>query len=162
QDRIPRPARTLRFIWPPEIEGTLALLNGRPEIAARIKAAIHMDMVGGGPVTKAVFHVTRGPMSLPSFVHDVADYFGALVNRESYQYAATGSARYPLVAPDGGKEPLLAEFADFETGSDHVVYQDGAIGIPAISLNDWPDRYIHTNGDVPANIDPTKLMRAAF
>ena len=162
QKRIARPARTLRFIWPPEIEGTLALLNGRPEIAARIKAAIHMDMVGGGPVTKAVFHVTRGPMSLPSFVHDVADYFGALVNRESYDYAATGSARYPFVAPDGGKEPLLAVFADFETGSDHVVYQDGAFGIPAISLNDWPDRYIHTNGDVPASIDPTKLMRAAF
>ncbi len=32
---------------------------------------MHMDMVGGGPETKAVFHVTRGPMSLPSFVHDV-------------------------------------------------------------------------------------------
>jgi hypothetical protein len=29
-------------------------------------------------------------------------------------------------------------------------------------LNDWPDRYIHTNFDSPANIDPTKLKRAAF
>jgi hypothetical protein len=58
----------MRFIWPPEIEGTLTLLNGKPEFAAHIKAVIHMDMVGGGPVTKSVFHVTRGPMSLPSFV----------------------------------------------------------------------------------------------
>jgi len=29
-------------------------------------------------------------------------------------------------------------------------------------LNDWPDRYIHTNFDSAANIDPTKLKRAAF
>ena len=29
-------------------------------------------MVGGGPQTKATFHVTRGPASLPSFVNDVA------------------------------------------------------------------------------------------
>ena len=50
----------------------LALLNGRPEVAARIRAAVHLDMVGGGPETKAIFHVTRGPASLPSFVHDVA------------------------------------------------------------------------------------------
>jgi hypothetical protein len=29
-------------------------------------------------------------------------------------------------------------------------------------MNDWPDRYIHTNRDSAANIDPTKLKRAAF
>jgi len=42
------------------------------------------------------------------------------------------------------------------------VYQDSSFGIPAIYLNDWPDRYIHTNFDTAANIDPTKLKRAAF
>ena len=47
-------------------------------------------------------------------------------------------------------------------GSDHDVYQDSSFGIPAIYLNDWPDRYIHTNFDTAANIDPTKLKRAAF
>ena len=26
----------------------------------------------------------------------------------------------------------------------------------------WPDRYIHTNFDLPANVDPTKLRRAGF
>jgi hypothetical protein len=47
-------------------------------------------------------------------------------------------------------------------GSDHDVYQDSSFGIPAIYLNDWPDRYIHTNFDSAANIDTTKLKRAAF
>src|ERR1700741_3803178 len=47
-------------------------------------------------------------------------------------------------------------------GSDHDVYQDSSFGIPAIYFNDWPDRYIHTNYDSAANIDPTKLKRAGF
>src|SRR6266481_2522397 len=61
EGKLPRPARTIRFIWPPEIEGTTTLLNARPDLAQHIKAAIHMDMVGGGLDTKSVFHVTRGP-----------------------------------------------------------------------------------------------------
>jgi len=101
-------------------------------------------------------------MSLPSFVHDVAWAFATFVNEESYKFAATGSADYPLVAPEGGKEPLQAQFGDYTMGSDHDVYQDSSFGIPAIYMNDWPDRYIHTNFDSAANIDTTKLKRAAF
>jgi aminopeptidase YwaD len=189
EGKLARPARTIRFIWPPEIEGTLALLNGNGRssittvsssddkltqikerllvlpgsvLAQRIKTVIHMDMVGGGPETKAVFHVTRGPMSLPSFVHDVAWAFAEFVNEESYKFAATGKAEYPMVAPEGGKEPLRAEYSAYTMGSDHDVYQDSSFGIPAIYMNDWPDRYIHTNFDTAANIDTTKLKRAAF
>ena len=162
EGKLARPTRTIRFIWPPEIEGTLALLNGKPEFARRIKAAVHMDMVGGGPATKAVFHVTRGPRSLPSFVHDVAWAFAEFANEQSYKFAATGSSEYPLVAPEGGKEPLQAQFSAYTMGSDHDVYQDSSFGIPAVYLNDWPDRYIHTNFDSAANVDPTKLKRAAF
>jgi hypothetical protein len=162
EGQLASPARTIRFIFPPEIEGTLALLNGKPEFAKRIKAVVHMDMVGGGPVTKAVFHVTRGPMSLPSFVHDVAWSFAEWLNEETYKYAATGKSDYPMISPEGGKEPLRAEYSAYTMGSDHDVYQDSSFGIPAIYLNDWPDRYIHTNLDSPANIDPTKLKRAAF
>src|SRR5579871_5130062 len=162
EGKLDRPARTLRFIWPPEIEGTLTLLNAKPEFAQRIKAVIHMDMVGGNQNTKSVFHVTRGPMSLPSFVYDVAWAFGNFVNEQSYNFAAGLPARYSLVAPEGGKEPLLALDAPYTMGSDHDVYQDSSFRIPAIYLNDWPDRYIHTNMDSSANIDPTKLKRAAF
>jgi aminopeptidase YwaD len=162
EGNLARPARTIRFIFPPEIEGTLALLNGKPEFAKRIKAVVHMDMVGGGPETKAVFHVTRGPMSLPSFVQDVAWAFAEWVNEASYQFAATGTAEYPMVSAEAGKEPLRAEYSAYTMGSDHDVYQDSSFGIPAIYLNDWPDRFIHTNLDSAANIDATKLKRAGF
>jgi aminopeptidase YwaD len=162
EGRIPPPARTLRFIWPPEIEGTLALLVARPELAERIRAVVHMDMVGGGTETKAIFHVTRGPASLPSFVYDVGEAFGAFANAQSARFAMTGAAPYPLAAPEGGKEALRAAMVPFTMGSDHQVFTDGSFRVPAIYLNDWPDRYIHTNFDRPDNVDPTKLKRAAF
>ncbi len=162
EEKLSRPARTIRFVWPAEIEGTHAFLNGRPDIARRIKAAIHLDMVGGGPETKAINHITRGPASLPSFVNDVAENFAAWVNAQSEEFAKTQAADQPFVAPEGGKEPFMARFVPFTQGSDHQVYTDSSWGIPAIYMNQWPDRYIHTNFDVPSNIDPTVLKRFAF
>jgi hypothetical protein len=163
EKRVAAPARTLRFIWPPEIEGTLVLLTARPDIAARIKAVVHMDMVGGAPAaTKAVFHVTRGPASLPSFVNDVAEAIARVANSQTEAFAGTGRSSLTLHAPEGGKEAWQAEAVEFTLGSDHQVYADSSFAIPAIYLNDWPDRYIHTNADTAANIDPTKLKRASF
>jgi aminopeptidase YwaD len=162
EGRIPRPLRTIRFVWPPEVEGTMAILNAKPEWAKRVKAVVHMDMVGAGLESKSVFHVSGGPGSLPSFVYDIAQTFGAWVNHETYRYAATGESKYPLVSPKGGKEPLLAQLDEFDMGSDHEVYSDASWRIPAIYLHDWPDRYIHTTWDTPERIDPTKLLRAAF
>lgn len=162
EGRLPPPRRTLRFVWPPEIEGTLALLAGRPELAARFRAALHLDMVGGGPETKAVFHVTRGPASLPSFVHDLAAAQAAWVNERTAAWAAAGESPFPLLAAGGGREPLRAEPVELTLGSDHEVYGDSSFGVPAIYFNDWPDRYIHTDRDLPAFVDPTKLERVAF
>jgi aminopeptidase YwaD len=160
--KIRPPARTLRFVWPAEVEGTLALLNGRPELVNHIVSAIHLDMVGGSTETQAIFHITRGPASMPSFIYDVADSIGEFVNQQTDEFASTGSATFPLYSSEGEKRALQAEFANFSMGSDHEIYTDSSFGIPAIYFNDWPDRYIHTNFDTPANIDPTKLERAAF
>jgi hypothetical protein len=127
-----------------------------------MRAALHLDMVGGGPETKAVFHVTRGPASLPTFVHDLAAAQAAWLDAQTMAFAATGSAAFPLLAPGGGREPLRAEAVDLTLGSDHQIYSDSSFGIPAVYFNDWPDRYIHTDRDVAANLDPTKLGRVAF
>jgi aminopeptidase YwaD len=162
EGRLERPKRTLRFIWSPEIEGTLALLNQRPEFATQIKANIHMDMVGGGPVTKSIFHVAGGPKSLPSFIPGIGEAFGEYLNTETDAFASGYHSTFPFVSQEGGKEPLQAVLGQFHMGSDHDVYQEGSFKIPSVYMHDWPDRYIHTNFDMAANIDPTKLKRAGF
>jgi hypothetical protein len=109
-----------------------------------------------------VFHVTRSPKSLPTFVNDVGEAFGRFVNEQSYAFAATGEAPYPLVDAEGSKRALQAEIVDYTQGSDHDVWAEGSFRVPAIYLNDWPDRYIHTHADEVSHIDATKLRRAAF
>ena len=81
---------------------------------------------------------------------------------QTRRYADGEDVDFPLVAPEGGKEPLLALMEGLDMGSDHDVFFEGTWRIPGLYLHDWPDRYIHTNFDLAANIDPTKLKRAAF
>ncbi len=158
---LPRPSRTIRFLWPAEIEGSILYLAQHAD-PSRIKANIHMDMVGGGPVTKSVFRISGGPYSVPSFVSDLGHEIGNFVNDQTQRYADGESVAFPLVAPEGGKEPQQALMEGLDMGSDHDVFFEGTWRIPGLYLHDWPDRYIHTNYDLAANIDPTKLKRSAF
>jgi aminopeptidase YwaD len=158
---LQRPARSIRFLWPAEIEGSIIYLSEHVD-PSHIKANIHMDMVGGGPETKAVFRISGGPMSLPSFISDLGFEVGHFVNDQTEAYASGADVAFPLIAAEGGKEPLLAIMEGLDMGSDHDVFREGSWKIPGLYLHDWPDRYIHTNFDTAAMIDPTKLKRSAF
>lgn len=157
------PRRTIRFIWPPEISGTVAYFAQHPEIVRRMKAVVHCDMVGGNyAVTKSVLHVTHTPASLPSCVDTVGDIFGEYAIAGSAKAASGAGFEDALISPEGSKDSLVADITPFEMGSDHDVYQEGSFRIPAIYLRDWPDVFIHTNNDSPANIDTTKIKRSTF
>ena len=158
---LPAPRRSLRFIWPAEIEGSLIYL-AEMQNTSSIKANIHLDMVGGGQQTKSVFRISGGPMSLPTFIADVGHEIGHFVNDQTLRYASGEDVKYPLVSKEGSKNPQLALMEGISLGSDHQVFNESSWGIPGIYLHDWPDRYIHTNFDSAAMIDPTKLKRAAF
>lgn len=163
EGRIPRPELTIRFLWPCEVECTISLLNARPEFARRALATIHLDMIGGDTeITKSILRVHGSPPSLPSFVSDVGFTFGRWVNAQSMAYADTGRADFPLLDSQGSHRALQAEIGGFNEGSDHEVWAEGSWRVPVIYLADWPDRYIHTQRDVPDNLDPTKMRRAIF
>jgi hypothetical protein len=68
----------------------------------------------------------------------------------------------PLIDPAGDRRALQAEIGGFNEGSDHQVWAEGSWRVPVIYIADWPDRYIHTQRDVPENLDPTKMRRAMF
>ena len=165
---LPRPKRTLRFIWGPEVEGTMAYLAAHPEIRQRARADIHMDMVGGDFFkNKSVFHVTATPWSLPSFVTDVG---AALL--EAIRAGASGYAAGEMPAEagiietragrEGSRNELAADVTPYSPGSDHDDYDSSTIAVPSLYLRDWPDIYIHTDHDSLEQIDATKLRRVAL
>jgi hypothetical protein len=161
--RIPPPVRTIRFIWPSEMTGTIAYLTKYPEIASRIRAAVHLDMVGGDPfITKSILHVTRSPWSIATVTDDVEEVFGRYVIEGAFRAAGDGDMTHAIRSQGGSKDAFWADITPYESGSDHWIYQEGGFAIPSIYLRDHPDVYIHTTGDLADNIEPTKIKRSAF
>ncbi len=165
---LPRPKRTLRFVWGPEIEGTMAFLASHPEIKQRLRANIHMDMVGGDPFkNKSIFHVSGTPWSLPSFVTDVGAVFLDAIKTAASGYAAGElSADEGIVetrvGAQGTRNELIADVTPYAAGSDHDDYDSSTVAVPSLYLRDWPDIYIHTDHDTLDQIDATKLRRVAL
>src|SRR5882762_4635181 len=166
--QLPRPKRTLRFVWGPEVEGTMAFLATHPEIKQRLRANIHMDMVGGDPFkNKSVFHVTGTPWSLPSFVTDVGAVFLETIRTAASAYAAGETSAETGIAEtraggQGTRNELIADVTPYSSGSDHDDYDSSTIAVPSLYLRDCPDIYIHTDHDSLTQIDPTKLRRVAL
>jgi hypothetical protein len=166
--KLQRPRRTLRFIWGPEIEGTMAYLAGHPDIRKELKADIHMDMVGGDPFkNKAMLHVTETPWSLPSFVTDVGAAFAQVLREGAEAYAEDGTHADAAVLEDrngasGTRNVFLVDVTPYAEGSDHDDYDSSTIAVPSLYLRDWPDVYIHTDHDSLERIDATKLRRVAL
>jgi aminopeptidase YwaD len=166
--QLPRPKRTLRFIWGPEVEGTMAFLASHPEIRQRLRVNIHMDMVGGDPFkNKSVFHVTGTPWSLPSFVTDVGAIFLDAIRTAASAYAAGETSAEAGVVEgraggQGTRNEFFADVTPYSAGSDHDDYDSSTIAVPSLYLRDWPDIYIHTDHDSLDQIDATKLRRVAL
>ena len=166
--KLQRPARSLRFIWGPEIEGTMAFLAGHPEVRHSLRANVHMDMVGGDPFkNKSVLHVTETPWSLPSFVTDVGAAFADTLRTAATAYAEDGDHAQEAVLEDrngatGTRNAFFVDQTPYAEGSDHDVYDSSTVAVPSLYLRDWPDVYIHTDHDSLDKIDATKLRRVAL
>jgi aminopeptidase YwaD len=165
---LKRPSRTLRFIWGPEIEGTMAYLSAHPDIRRSMRADVHMDMVGGDPFkNKSVLHVTEPPWSLPSFISDIGNTFAETIRDAATSYTEDGAGKDAAVVEDrdgapGTRNAFFVDETPFAQGSDNDIYDSSTVAVPSLYLRDWPDIYIHTDQDSLAQIDATKLRRAAL
>jgi hypothetical protein len=161
---LPRPRRSIRFLWLPEIAGAQAWLVRNPERAKGLVAGIHMDMVGGrAAAIRGSFHLSRTAETLPHVVNVIAQAFFDDVVSTSARYAERGGdPRDGLAWLPGSREAFQGDVRGLELGSDHEVFQEAAFGVPMVYFHDWPDVTIHTNKDLPENLDETKLGRVAY
>ena len=156
------PRRSIRFLWLPEISGSQAWLVRHRE--KRFVAGIHLDMVGGTlSATRGTLHISRSAGSLPHVVDEIARAFLDEVAAASAHYAEHGGdPGRGFVWPPGSREALVADLREMELGSDHQVFEDSSFAVPMVYFHDWPDVTIHTNKDVPENLDASKLGRVAY
>jgi len=157
---IPPLKRSIRFLFVPEISGTRAYLQKYPEIARRFFANINEDMVGEALVKNlSAFRMETTPHSLPTYLNDVVASFVEWMGASQRIAQDLGWRDYSVLSPAGSRDPFYYSIDPFSGGSDHIVFVDGSVKVPAVMFICWPDMWYHTSGDLPDKSDSTQLKR---
>jgi hypothetical protein len=144
---VPPLKRTLRFLWVPEMHGTVPYLAEHQGIKDRGIAGMNLDMIGEDyALCQSTFNLTRSPYSVPGYINDVLfSLLGWLEGNEFFSPRGTKHRFNPRVRPYSG-------------GSDHIMFNDSFFAIPTPMLGHG-DVFHHTNLDTPDKCDPTELKR---
>ena len=149
--RLPKPKRSLRFVWVPEWNGTMAYIDAHPEMTGperggKFLVNMNMDMVGENTeILHSKLVLTRTPSSLPSVVNDVIENMAQMVDRMDIR------------TPRGSLSEFNYRVTPYSGGSDHMMFID--LKIPGIMFSHTPDYTHHTSEDTPDKVDPVELER---
>ncbi len=150
--RMPRPKRTLRFLWVPEWYGTMAYVDRHPELrgpalGGRVLANLNLDMVGENlEIIHSQMGLTMTPASIPSALNDVVANMAEMVSRMNVR------------TPRGSLSAMNYRVTPYSGGSDHMMFIDRKV--PGIMLGHGPDYTHHTSEDTPDKVDPVELERS--
>lgn len=162
---LPRPTRTVNFLWVPEISGTNAWLTAHPDKARALIGTLNFDMEGIRLAdSRSYWVLQRTPDTFPSYLNDVAQSmmeYVADISRERVRFRRSlngYSPTQPVESPRGSKDAFYIKIDKHYGSSDHVTYMQH--GVPAVMFITWPDMWYHSSEDTPDKQDPTQYKRA--
>ncbi len=163
--KLPRPKRSIRFIWVPEFQGTMPWAKQNKEILSRTLCNINLDMVGLWLSKSGSYYcLHRTTMGNPHYLNDVSESFFHYMGATNKSFVATGMGRpdalKPVYSLTGSQDPFYSSINAHSGYSDHEVFSDWGVQVPGVIMITWPDNYYHTSGDRPSICDPTQLHRA--
>ena len=161
QGRLPKPRRTIRFLWGPEFFGTEEWIKSNPALVKKTLCDINLDMVGEWLSRhQAFFCLVRTTYARPHYVNDVLESYYRFVGESSRERLQNKGVLRRIVAPFGADEPFPYSIEWYYGASDHAVFNNWCVGVPGVMMIAWPDRWYHTSGDLADKADPTQLKRA--
>jgi hypothetical protein len=166
EGRLPRPKRTIRFLWGPEFSGTGRWVQENTEIMEKTLCNINMDMVGISlSKSHTYLNLMRTTYGNAHYINDVMENYIRYIGEGSknrIQTRSGSSGLFRIVAPSGSDEPFYYSIETHYGASDHEVFNDWGVGVPGIMLITWPDPWYHTSGDRVDKIDATQMKRVAI
>lgn len=170
EGHLPRPLRDLRFWWTDEIYSEYRWFRDHPDEVGKILANVHQDMVGANQAMGSrVQHLIYSPHSRTSYLDAIYESIGnylVMTNNGFLASSRSGGLPRPYTRPiystRGSRQGYNARMVPWFGSSDHGVFVDGPIGIPAVAAINWDDEWIHSSEDDLGNIDQTQLARNAF
>jgi aminopeptidase YwaD len=160
---VPRPARTLTFMWVDEVRGSRQWLQDHPHEAAGVQYMLSLDMTGEDTAkTGGTFLIEKGPdpsatWTRPSDPHTEWYHEGDAV--PMLRGSLLNDLHLAVCERYGRRSGWVVRTNPYEGGSDHTVYIED--GIPALLNWHFPDRYYHTNLDRPEKTSPAEMQRVA-
>jgi hypothetical protein len=159
---LPRPTRTIRFVWSAEHFGDIMTMHTHPELRQRVLSFFSVDMIGfNQEKVKAVPRLTRMPYSMPHFLSDVCEEFFRAVgdsNMNSQRNSMAGSMANAFFAPTGSRDEMRYTVEEFWGPSDHEDMVEASIGVPAVEYG-HPAHFATPQDDNVTSLDPTQMRR---
>ena len=147
--RLPRPRRSIKFLFIVENSGSKAFIAANPDELSRIRTAFCFDSVGHDQdKLKSVLVYYRHPDSSPSFIND---YFAEVMERAPKDVSW-------VFKNDHDISPVQFVQAPYTPWSDNHIL--AAYGVPSPLIMSWPDRYFHTQLLTADQTDPRVFRRA--
>jgi len=163
EGRLPRPKRTIRFLWGPEFSGTGPWVKENQGIMEKTLCNINMDMVGVGlSKSQAFMCLMRTTYGNAHYINDVMENYYRYVGEGNRERIQTRGKPHRIVAPTGLEEPFYYSIETHYGASDHEIFNDWGVGVPGIMMITWPDPWYHTSGDRVDKTDPTQMKRIAI
>jgi len=168
---LPKPRRTIYFLWPNEISGTYKHFTQHPGFTEKISTNINMDMVGEGlRKNNAILTMSESPNHLPSYQDGLSESICNYVWRTNDIVYLPDSPRsrygqifpVPIWEKNGSRDAFRYDIQSPSGGSDHICFNNPSVAVPGISFCAWPDQWYHADVDTPDKSDPTQLKRMAF
>ncbi len=170
--QLPRPRRSIYFLWPNEISGTYEFIRQHPGFPDKLSININMDMIGEGlRKNNAVFTMSECPAHLPSYLDGLAKTLLNYVWRTNDIVYLPDSPRgrprgqyfpAPMLEKNGSSDAFRFFLHGATGGSDHVCFNNSSVAVPGIEFFVWPDQWYHTDHDTPDKADATEMKRVAF
>lgn len=170
EGKIPPPKRDLRFWWADEIYSEFRYFRDNQGSEKQMLANLHQDMTGAKQsMGSRVQHLIFAPHSRTSFLDALFESVGNFVIYTNNPFITAGRGggyqrphSQPIYSTRGTREGYNARFVPFFASSDHLVFSEGKIGVPAAGMVNWDDYWIHSSEDDLFQIDQTQLQRNNF
>jgi hypothetical protein len=160
---VPRPARTLTFLWLDEIRGSERWIKDHPQDAANVVAMMSLDMTGEDTTkTGGTFLIEKGPdpsaiYPRPSDPH--SEWGAGEVPRELVRGHFLNDLHLGVCLRRARDTGWVVRTNPYEGGSDHTVFTRH--GVPALLNWHFTDRYYHTNLDTVDKVSEKTMGHVA-
>ena len=160
---VPRPRRTIRFLWLPHVSGLYMYLSKHPEKIGRIRGGLSVDSVGiSQTVFSNYFAPARPSHALPSYWSAVLENLAGVLDEKANRNLLDFRNLDNLFAPEGSRDQFHMRVIPYNGGGDEMQSNTNTVGIPTIAFGSLPVPPRHSQVNSLSYIDPTGLHRVSY